>query len=112
MPDLDLRAENAPPASAPVTAETDLPWPGGRIPLTRVPRALIAHGFTSRPIPYLWLYKAAVSGAIPAEQVTTNRWSVHPDDLPAVATGLGLLPPTPAQPPEVRAPRAAASVAA
>ena len=61
-----------------------------RIPLSGIPRALIAAGFTDRPVGYNRLYRLIVSGAIPAQQTMTNRWSVQSRDLPFVASVLGL----------------------
>lgn len=81
------------------------------IPLSGIARALIAAGFTTRPIDYNRLYRLIVSGAVPAQQTVSNRWSVHPADLPLVAAALGLTSAGSAPSPEVRAPRATASAA-
>ena len=82
------------------------------IPLSGIARALIAAGFTTRPIDYNRLYRLIVSGAVPAQQTMTNRWSVQGSDLPLVASALGLAPAGSAPPGGGATPRAAASVAA
>ena len=73
------------------------------IPLTHLGRELIAGGFAAQSPGYDRLYKAALNGTYPAEQVVSNRWSVRRGDLLKVAAAFGLAPSsTPA-----RAPRAA-----
>lgn len=59
-----------------------------RTPLTYVPRKIRALGYA--PPTYPQVYRAALNGSIPAEQVVTNRWSVRDVDLPKVITALGL----------------------
>jgi hypothetical protein len=59
-----------------------------RIPLTRVPRALLDRKHTEEPVSYKRLYVAAVEGRIPAEQSANGRWSVADLDLPLIAEKL------------------------
>ncbi len=62
------------------------------IQLPLLARELVAGGFSTKPVDYHRLYHGALSGRFPAEQVTSNRWSVRRADLPKVATALGLMP--------------------
>lgn len=62
------------------------------IPLTRLAREFAAGGFTDQPVNYAQVYRAVVSGAIPAEQAVSGRWGVRRADLSAAATALGLTP--------------------
>ncbi len=63
-----------------------------RIPLLHVNRELISGGFAARSPGYDRLYKGAINGLFPAEQVVSNRWSVRRGDLPKVAAAFGLAP--------------------
>ncbi len=63
-----------------------------RIPLLRVIRELIAIGWAAQPLGYDRLYKGAINGLFPAEQLVSNRWSVRRGDLPKVAAAFGLVP--------------------
>ena len=105
MPDLELLASDR------SVVRSHLHASAAPIPLSGIPRALIAAGFTSGPIGYNRLYRLIVSGAVPAQQTMTNRWSVQSSDLPLVASALGLTPVVLAQPPEGCAPHAANSAA-
>lgn len=60
-----------------------------RIPLMHVSRALIAGGFVAQAPGYDRLYKGAINGLFPADQVMSNRWSVRRGDLPKVAAAFG-----------------------
>lgn len=60
------------------------------VPLTHVVFALIALGYRCDALTYPHVYRAVLSGQIPAEQRTTNRWSVRRADLPKVAEVLSL----------------------
>lgn len=62
------------------------------IPLTHLGRALVAGGFAAQSPGYDRLYRGALNGTFPAEQVVSNRWSVRRDDLPKVAAAFGLAP--------------------
>ena len=81
------------------------------IALPHLARELVASGFSSRPVAYDRLYRGVLSGLFPAEQVTSNRWSVRRSDLPKVAAAFGLAKAS-APNPTVRAPRAAVEHAA
>jgi hypothetical protein len=72
------------PTCTPHSVETD------RIGAPQLARALIADGWADRPVPYGAIYRGILSGAIPAEQVSSNRWTVSRADLPKVAAALGL----------------------
>ena len=63
-----------------------------RIGAPQLARALIAGGYTDQPVGYGPIYRGILSGAIPAEQVNSNRWTVSRADLPKVAAALGLRP--------------------
>lgn len=98
MPDLNqcsdeatLAPARAQPQSS-LNGSTSLDGPTAQILLPQVPRELVAGGFTDKPVDYARVYRAVLSGAIPAEQVTTNRWSILRGDLPVVARVLGLIP--------------------
>ncbi len=78
------------------------------IPLTHLGRELVAGGFAAQSPGYDRLYRGALNGTFPAEQVVSNRWSVRRGDLPAVAAAFGLAPAAEM----ARAPRAAVEHAA
>ena len=59
-----------------------------QLPLTRVPRQLLEANYPRTS--YRRVYGAALSGFIPCEQGENGRWTFCPDDLPAIAEGLGL----------------------
>ncbi len=63
-----------------------------RIPLLHVNRELTAGGFAAQSPGYDRLYKGAINGLFPAEQVVSNRWSIRRGDLPKVAAAFGLAP--------------------
>ena len=66
---------------------------------------------TGRPAPgYNRCRRAILDGVIPAQKIG-REWFVADADLPAAEEALGLVSAGPAQPPEVRASRVAASVA-
>ena len=109
MFDLKLHAAETLPVPTYVTVNSNLRSTSARILLPQVSRALIAAGLTDKPVNYIKLYRSVLSGAIPAAQMTANRWSICPNDLPLIASVLGLTPATPAQPPEGRAPHASSS---
>jgi len=79
------------------------------IPLTHVGRELVAGGFTPHSPGYDRLYKGALNGAFPAEQVVSNRWSVRRSDLPKVAAAFGVAAATKARDPIVRHRKAVSS---
>lgn len=65
-----------------------------RIALLQVNRELMAHGYVSQVAQapgYARLYRAAIDGAIPAEQIGRS-WSIRRGDLPKVAAVFGLVP--------------------
>jgi hypothetical protein len=59
-----------------------------RIPLPRVPRALLERNHVRKPVSYKRLYTAVLEGRIPAEQDDNGRWSVKGDDLSLIAEAL------------------------
>ncbi len=59
------------------------------IPLTHLGRELVAGGFATQSPGYDRLYKGAVNGTFPAEQMVSNRWTVRRIDLPKVAAAFG-----------------------
>ena len=64
-----------------------------RVALTHLLRELYAAGY-SGPSSYDRAYRKVLNGAIPAEQVTSNRWEVLRANFPVAAAALGLNPPT------------------
>jgi len=61
-----------------------------RLPLTALPRTLIAAGY---PAPkYRSLYTAATDARIPADKDAGGRWTFLPDDLPMIAQAMSLAP--------------------
>ncbi len=68
-----------------------------RVPLLRVKSEVAELGFVVQSLNYDRLYKGALNGLFPAEQVVSNRWSVRRSDLPQVATAFGLAPSSSAQ---------------
>ena len=65
--------------------------------LKKTNRANHCHISSCSPANYDRLYKGALNGLFPAEQVVSNRWSVRRSDLPQVATAFGLAPSSSAQ---------------
>ena len=61
-----------------------------RIPLLHVNRELVASGFAAQAPGYDRLYKGAINGLFPADQMVSNRWSIRRGDLPKVAAAFGL----------------------
>jgi hypothetical protein len=59
-----------------------------RIPLPRVPRALLDRKLVKKPVSSKRLYTAVVEGRVPAEQDDNGRWSVDEPDLPLIAEAL------------------------
>ena len=57
--------------------------------LTLLPGALRDAGFDDAPT-YRATWTAAVNGTIPARRNKAGRWEWSPEDLPAIAEGLGL----------------------
>ncbi len=60
------------------------------IPLTDLPRAMKAAGYT--PATYRAFYLAALDDRIPAEKNDKGRWGVSPEDLPVIASAMSLAP--------------------
>lgn len=111
MPDLKQHNRETLPAPVRAPSKSSLHGSADWIRLTHLARALVADGFTDKPVDYARIYRAVLSGAIPAEQVITNRWSIRRADLPVVASALGLMPAAKVEKPG-RAHRAAAAVPA
>ena len=58
------------------------------LPLTDLPAALAAQGYT--PPSYRHAYEQARSARIPATRGSNGRWTFDPADLPVIADRLGL----------------------
>lgn len=66
-----------------------------RRPLSQLPRELLRH--CGSPVPYQRLYRAVLNCQIPAQQGENGRWTYNPEDVPAIASALRLVPAATAQ---------------